>query len=176
MTETFFIGDTHFGHKSIIKFEPIARPFSGLEEMHEVIIERWNKAVHPKHRVFVLGDFCFGKKWLPLAGRLNGLKYLIAGNHDNLSTAEYLKYFHKVSGAMEFDGCVMTHIPVHPEQFLRYRANIHGHLHSKLVDWFSPVTLEIKVDERYINVSCEQNGLVPIPYSQIQARLAEDRL
>lgn len=41
MINTWFIGDTHFGHANILQFEKDARPFETLEEMHEVIIERW---------------------------------------------------------------------------------------------------------------------------------------
>lgn len=170
MMETYFIGDTHFGHKSIIRFESESRPFDDLEVMHEAIIANWNKVVRKGDKVIHLGDFCFGEKWLPIAERLNGLKYLVLGNHDCLSTAKYLKYFHKAIGAMEFDGNILTHIPVHPEQFLRYKYNIHGHLHSKIVDWFNPVTYVIAPDKRYINVSCEQINLTPISYEQLKSQ------
>ncbi len=168
MTETYFIGDTHFGHKSIIKFESEARPFPDLETMHETMIANWNKVVRKGDKVIHLGDFCFGERWLPIAGRLNGLKYLVLGNHDCLSTAKYLKYFHKAVGAMEFDGNILTHIPVHPSQFPRYKYNIHGHLHSKLVmqdGW--PQDSDV-YDLRYINVSCERTNLTPVSYAQLK--------
>lgn len=154
--ETFFIADTHFGHKSICKFEQEHRPFSCLEDMHEFMIRVWNDVVRPKDKVIHLGDFSFGEKGLEIAGRLNGLKYLVQGNHDTLSTDKYLKYFHKVLGCMEYDNNILTHIPVHESQFCRYKANIHGHLHSRKLD-----------DARYINVSAEQIGLKPIAYGEL---------
>lgn len=30
MPDTFVIGDTHFGHRKIIQFEPVLRPFATI--------------------------------------------------------------------------------------------------------------------------------------------------
>lgn len=159
MTNTFFIGDTHFGHGSILKFETEARPFASLDDMHGFMISAWNSVVRKGDKVIHLGDFCWGEKYLPIAGELNGLKYLVLGNHDALASAKYLKYFHKVMGVMQFDDCVLTHIPVHDSQKYRYKRNIHGHLHSKNL-----------ADPWYINVSCEQNNLMPISYEDLKIK------
>lgn len=75
---------------------------------------------------------------------LNGVKKLVMGNHDRYPCALYLEYFSQVVGTAETRGCILTHVPVHPSQFGRYKANIHGHLHSSKMD-----------DVRYINVSAE---------------------
>lgn len=158
MSEVFFIGDTHFGHKGIITFSGTKehRPFATIEEHDAELVKRWNGVVGKNDTVWVLGDFCFGKRNLDIAGELNGYKKLVAGNHDMYATADYLKYFNKVYGAVEFKGALLTHIPVHESQFSRYYMNIHGHLHShKLSDY------------RYFNVSCEQINLTPIPYDEI---------
>lgn len=171
--ETYFIGDTHFGHKNIIAHEPKDRPFTNLEHMHEAMIANWNKVVRKGDKVIHVGDFCFGERWLPIAGELNGLKYLIGGNHDTLSTAKYLKYFHKVMGCMILDNNIITHIPVHTSQFPRFNYNIHGHAHSKHVmqdGW--PQDSDV-YDLRYINVSCEQINLTPISYAQLKSQRME---
>lgn len=164
MSETFFIGDTHFGHKGIINFSETKphRPFSTVEEHDAELVKRWNSVVGKKDVVFVLGDFCFGKRNLPIAGELNGLKKLVMGNHDMYASADYLEYFHKLYGAVEFKGTILTHIPVHECQLSRYWINIHGHLHQKTVD-----------DNRYINVSAEQINLTPIPYDEVMNIWAE---
>lgn len=165
MSETFFIGDTHFGHKGILKFSGTApfRPFSTIEEHDAELINRWNSVVSQGDKVFMLGDFCFGKRNLDVAILLNGYKVLVAGNHDMYATQDYLKFFHKVYGVCEYKGAILTHIPVHPSQFSRYFMNIHGHLHDKNLD-----------DYRYFNVSAEQINLTPIPWDEILDRWAEN--
>lgn len=158
MIETYVIGDSHFGHKNIIKFDSTRpyRQFETIEEHDEELIKRWNSVVKKNDNVFHLGDFCFGKKNIEIAGRLNGNKRLVLGNHDVYPAAEYLKYFSRIFGAIEYKKCILTHIPVHTSQFERFKLNIHGHLHAYYIS-----------DERYVNVSCEQIDLTPISFDVI---------
>lgn len=150
---TFFIGDTHFGHKNIINFESVRpfRPFTSIEEHDEELVRRWNSVVRKGDTVWHLGDFAFGSKHIAIAGRLNGIKKLVLGNHDHYPSAEYLKYFDKLYGAATIEGAILTHIPVHPDQLERFPMNIHGHLHTATVG-----------DSRYVNVSAENINLTPI--------------
>ena len=187
MVNTWFISDTHFGHTNILEFEKEARPFSSLEEMHEVMIERWNSVVKHKDVVYHLGDFCFGRKYLDIASRLNGTKKLVLGNHDTLSSAEYLAYFNKLYGMIYHKQCVLSHMPVYTNGLgSRWFVNVHGHLHSKKVriDGASKIPSIIKVvdgeiyrelpeDRNYFNVSCEQNNLTPIHWDCIALRIKE---
>jgi calcineurin-like phosphoesterase family protein len=53
----WFSSDTHYGHKRII--ELAKRPFSSVEEMDEVMIERHNARVRPGDQFFHVGDFAF---------------------------------------------------------------------------------------------------------------------
>lgn len=158
--EVFVIGDTHFGHAGILNFPGTApfRQFTTLEEHDEEIVRRWNAQVGRKDTVYHLGDFCFGKRNITIAGRLNGFKRLIMGNHDTYASDEYLKYFDKLLGCHEWKGMLLSHMPVHPRQFPRYFMNIHGHTHQSFVhneagerDW------------RYFNASCEHHNLTPVP-------------
>lgn len=157
---THFIGDTHLGHGKILVFEKEARPFSSVEEMNETIIERWNSVVRPNDLVWHLGDVLFGSENFSLLARLNGKKRLVMGNHDHHPTALYLEHFEGVYGAVKEYGMIYTHIPIHPNQFYRFKANIHGHLHSDQLE-----------DKRYVNVSAEQNNLTPISLEEIMERL-----
>ena len=93
MSEVFFIGDTHFGHRGIIQFSETAphRPFATIEEHDAELVRRWNSAVGPKDVVWHLGDFCFGKRNLEIAAQLNGNKKLVLGNHDMYATEDYLR-------------------------------------------------------------------------------------
>jgi calcineurin-like phosphoesterase family protein len=158
MSEVFLISDTHFGHKGIINFSGAKsyRPFNTIEEHDAELVKRWNSVVGKRDIVWHLGDFCFGKRNLPIAAELNGLKKLVLGNHDMYATDDYLKYFHKVYGACEFKGAILTHIPVHESQFSRYFMNVHGHLHSNILS-----------DPRYFNVSAERVDLTPIPWDEV---------
>lgn len=163
MAETFFIADTHFGHKNILRFDTIKayRDFATIEEHDEEIVRRWNGVVSKGDTVWHLGDFAFSSKAVAIAGRLNGHKRLVLGNHDHYPSAEYLKYFHKLYGAATLkDDVLLTHIPVHPAQLERFKFNIHGHLHAHCLP-----------DTRYINVSCEQISLTPFPMEWIISRM-----
>ena len=80
--EIFWTSDTHFYHEACIKF--CDRPFSSLQEMHEVLIRNWNDTVKETDTIIIDGDFAFtGNKTLieELLNFLNGIKILIPGNH-----------------------------------------------------------------------------------------------
>ena len=79
--QVWFTSDLHFGHKNVINY--CNRPWLTVDEMHAGIIKIWNKTVHPKDIVYVLGDFSLNPKWSrEIIPKLNGHKRLIAGNHD----------------------------------------------------------------------------------------------
>jgi calcineurin-like phosphoesterase family protein len=156
MAETWLIGDTHFGHRKM----PELRGFASMEEHDEVLIARWNAVVRKHDTVWHLGDVLFGRPAFACLDRLNGTKKLVAGNHDGYPTTAYLAHFNRVVGAVEIANCILTHIPVHESQFHRYRANIHGHLHTRTLN-----------DPRWVCVSAEQNNLTPIALGEVLARL-----
>lgn len=81
-TKTWFSADLHLGHHQIIDY--CNRPFATVEQMNETIIARWNERVAPEDTAWLLGDVALGTidETLPLLARLNGRKYLVAGNHD----------------------------------------------------------------------------------------------
>lgn len=181
MSEVFFISDTHFGHRGILMFTKTKpfRPFATIEEHDEELIRRWNSVVGKNDTVWHLGDFCFGKRNLQIAERLNGNKRLVMGNHDMYATADYLQYFTKVCGVVEYKGMILSHIPVHECQFPRFYMNVHGHLHTEnvmkpkemLIDG---TIIEEKPDNRYFNVSAEQINLTPIPFDEILNKWTEN--
>jgi calcineurin-like phosphoesterase family protein len=146
----FVIGDTHFGHKKIIDFEAAARPFASVEEHDAELVRRWNATVNKHDTVWHLGDVLFGEASFAILPQLNGVKKLVMGNHDSYPAAKYLEHFSQICGAVQLRGYLLTHVPVHPGQFHRFKGNIHGHMHSAKID-----------DPRYICVSAEHTGLAP---------------
>ena len=160
MNRIFIISDTHFAHANICRYEPVARPFASVGEHDEEVVRRWNDTVKPKDTVWHLGDVLFGECAFATLARLNGVKKLVMGNHDHYPIARYAEHFSTIRGAVQMRDCIFTHIPVHPDQLHRFRANVHGHLHSKTVS-----------DDSYINVSAEQNNLTPVLLDKVLAKL-----
>jgi calcineurin-like phosphoesterase family protein len=183
MIETWFTSDLHLGHKNILLYEALHRPFKTVEEMNERLISNWNSVVGAKDIVYVLGDFAFGKHNIQLAERLAGKKRLVLGNHDTYHAAAYLEYFDKLYGMCYWDKCILSHMPVHMYnthvhlQSYDIAAplflNVHGHLHSKNVKTviFEDTGAELIIDdENYFNVSVEQHNLTPVNADIIRAK------
>lgn len=149
--------------------------FTNSDEGDEAMIERHNKVVKPEDRVYFVGDFCFSKKHIAKAGRMNGRKVLIKGNHDTLELKEYLPYFDDIRGSHQFSGVLITHIPVHEESLGRWGFNIHGHLHANRVMRTVPFITRNEnlnsyeeIDPRYFNVSVEQVNYTPISLEEVK--------
>lgn len=166
----WFASDHHMGHsKPYDTFTKECGSFlradlsDNMDEADELMIQRHNARVKPEDRVYFVGDFCFSKKHIYKAGRMNGRKVLIKGNHDTLELKEYLPYFDDVRGSHQFSGMVITHIPVHEQSLGRWGFNVHGHLHAnRVTDRFD------RVDPRYFNVSVEQINYTPISLEEVK--------
>ena len=50
----YYIADTHFGHKNVIRFDN--RPFADTTLMDEVLVHNWNERVTEDDTVYILGD------------------------------------------------------------------------------------------------------------------------
>lgn len=170
MSNTFFASDYHFHHESMMKFtrsdgSPL-RVFENADHMNEYMVMRHNRVVSPKCKIYMLGDITMGKnsKALSILGRMHGEKILIKGNHDLANASEYLKYFKDIRGVHQFDGMVLSHIPLHPESLYRWKINVHGHLHANRVR-----TEAGHIDPRYVSVCMEQlDDYTPISLEELK--------
>ena len=165
MANIFLVSDTHFGHAGVCRFTHEdtgikIRPWTDPNEMDEDMVRMWNETVRPTDKVYHLGDVVINRKSLKILDRLNGDKVLIRGNHDIFKLEDYTKYFRDVRGYHVMDNMILSHIPVHPDSKGRFKANIHGHLHSRNLP-----------DPFYINVSVEQIGFKPILFEEIRTRV-----
>jgi calcineurin-like phosphoesterase family protein len=171
MSNTFLVSDTHFSHKGITQFlrqdGTKVRPWDDPDEMDEAMVDRWNKVVNPKDKVYHLGDVVINRKALKILSRLNGDKVLIRGNHDIFRLEEYLEYFRDLRAYHVMNGCILSHIPLHVESLGRFGVNIHGHLHERRV------MLDGKVDPRYFNVCVEHTNFQPIPLETVYQLIEE---
>jgi len=149
MGRVFIISDLHFSHKNMA----IKRGFKDETEHDNFIIEQWNKVVLIKDTVWILGDITMGKSSpYSLLDKLNGIKKVVLGNHDQPQhVKELMKYVNSVCGMIKYKGYILSHCPVHESEIERFGKNIHGHVHENSLN-----------DERYINVSCEVVNFTPI--------------
>jgi calcineurin-like phosphoesterase family protein len=78
----YFTSDTHFGHYNILKY--CNRPWKEIYHHDNQLIKNWNSVVNPDDRVYHLGDFGFKSKSVnkEIAEQLNGIKFILHGNHD----------------------------------------------------------------------------------------------
>lgn len=175
MTNTFFISDTHFGHRNtwaLFKREdgtPL-RPFKSTREMDDTLIKNWNKTVSPKDRVYHLGDFCIKRKMLHVLHQLNGRIHIVLGNHDPWKKSDWDQFENvtHLGGCMTFPGLgwLCTHIPVHERQLQgRWKYNLHGHLHYRTMN-----------DSRYFNCSVECIDYTPIEIEEVKKILSDDKV
>lgn len=157
----WFTADTHFGHKNILGFEPTSRPYIDTDTMDWAIIRNINSVVMPNDTLFILGDIAFSSRH-DMLDHINAQKIIIIlGNHDYPNKVPgMMKPGIKVAGCLDYKKCILTHIPVHPTQLYRYRANIHGHLHSLFIP-----------DKRYYNVGMERHEMMPIKWEDLAKRI-----
>lgn len=141
MGNVYVISDPHFGHKNMA----LHRGFSSVEEHDQYIVKTWNSIINKKDTLIILGDITMEKANYTILDEVKGFKKIVLGNHDQSQhILELLKHVNSVCSCMKYKGCLLSHIPIHPNELLRYRRNIHGHVHENTLS-----------DKRYINVSCE---------------------
>jgi calcineurin-like phosphoesterase family protein len=179
-----YIADLHFGHYNIISFD--SRPFSGTEDMEEIMITNWNSVVKQNDTTYILGDFCWGKEddWIRLVGLLNGNKVLISGNHDLKNMSSYLKgKFADIKDYKEMadnqNHVILSHYPI---MFYRnsYNPNCYmlcGHVHTTrendfLIEW----RRILKATRRFNSDSCGNiyNVGCMMPYINYVPRTLEE--
>lgn len=161
LRDIWVISDTHFNHENIIRY--CGRPFSCAEEMNEVMMDNWNSVVKPGDKVYHLGDVVMGKKeeFKQFWPHFNGRKRLIVGNHDDIKWLSSGNFFQKVTVWRMFPEyeCVLTHVPInlHEEADMRYKYNLHGHIHNDFVTHNNG-----NKDTRYFNCCVEHHNYTPI--------------
>lgn len=184
----FFTSDTHFGHKNVIGY--CKRPYENTDDMDEDLIARWNAVVLPEDIVYHLGDFSLNKtKVKKITPRLNGIKKLIAGNHDKCWTLreKYVNLYREAGWQSTqrtlqipiFDNnthiALLSHLP-YKDMFAkdkRYHDEkpiddgntwlLHGHVHQ---GW--------KFKGKQINVGVDVWDLAPVPYETIAKIIREN--
>lgn len=98
MSEVYFLGDLHAGHKNVCKF----RTQFESEEQHFLFVKQnYHKVVTKRDRVFFMGDTAFTKERLVDITTWRGEKIAILGNHcleKECSIRDYVEVFDDVQG------------------------------------------------------------------------------
>ena len=166
----FYIADLHIGHENILTFDN--RPFANINEMHQVIVDNWNRVVSGNDTVYILGDFCWAKEsdWPFYLGPLAGQKVLIRGNHDPKQFSQTTKKFlADVKDYKEITDngrhVILSHypIPFHKADYNPDCWMLYGHVHTtREYDFMVKLRQEIKEKHtedghcvgNWINVGC----------------------
>jgi calcineurin-like phosphoesterase family protein/2'-5' RNA ligase len=153
----YFIGDTHFDHRNIIKYTH--RPFSNVTEMNKTIKNNWNATVSDNDIVYFLGDWTFGWGHKPAEywkRQLKGVIVSIRGSHDQQARG------------IKFENTKVLHVNEHSFLLIHNPEDrktkwqgwiIHGHVHNK-----KPF---IDGEKKTINVSAEVINYRPVSLSYL---------
>lgn len=153
VANVWFTSDLHFGHKRIAEFR---KEVLSEEDNRAKICWDWEDLVTKRDDVYILGDVAFTEETLDEVGSLPGRKFLVRGNHDELDTQTYLKYFTEVYGLKKYKEFWLSHAPIHPNE-LRGKINLHGHVHYESIRKPYNLIIDIKpeLDTRYLNLCVE---------------------
>jgi calcineurin-like phosphoesterase family protein/2'-5' RNA ligase len=159
----YFIADTHFDHKNIIRY--CHRPFSSVAEMNRAMKNNWNNTVGDNGIVYFLGDWSFGRGSRPPAywkGRMKGNIVSIRGSHDRRQSGIRFQDFEELHATGY--NFLLIHNPNpndgHNTQEQKEKLEnwygwiVHGHVHDK-----APFIDGVK---KRINVSVEVINYKPV--------------
>ncbi|WP_455490311.1 metallophosphoesterase [Granulicatella sp.] len=167
----YFIADTHFFHDNIIL--NCDRPFANVEEMNKTIIANWNATVNKNDEVYVLGDMFFRaddiKEINNTLKQLNGIKYLIYGNHDDyinhpdFDTSAFIfikSYYTFKQNKRKF---ILFHYPILEWEGKKQGSILlYGHVHNDNPDYYANV-----LGKNAFNVGADMIDFRPISIQEI---------
>jgi len=157
----WFTSDLHIGHPKIAEL----RGFSTVKEHDDTIIHNISSKLLKRDKLFILGDVVWKPMHLRRLDEISCYKELLFGNHDKLSTKEYMKYFQKLHGFVRYKNFWLSHCPIHPQEIHRCMGNIHGHIHNKAAT--KPL------DKPYYCVNLDFHDLFPVQFETIRDSFEE---
>lgn len=190
----FFTSDFHLFHKNALRFDN--RPFTDVNEMHQVIEDRWNETVNDGDYVIYLGDLSFARREEQnevegMLWRLKGKIHFVMGNHDKWEDIKKLPKLESVQdylevriGRMEDDGkgtlvkretlFTCMHYPIYSWNKSHHGSyHVHGHCHGNLHHGEDAIYY---VNRRAIDVGCMLHDYHPISYLDVIEKLKEVKL
>lgn len=180
MSRIHYWSDLHLGHEFVAKLRGFT-PAGDAEawEMHDWHLQlAWMENVKPKDHIWILGDISGGRNEdyaLDLIASMPGIKHLISGNHDSVSSihrnawkqqAKFLEVFASVQDfarhKVKKQDFLLNHYPYNgdhdgrPDRYTEYRLQnvgiplVHGHVHDawdqKTAGWLGTPMMNVGVD------------------------------
>ncbi len=154
--------------------------------MNKVMIEKWNKKVHARDEVVILGDLSLGngKETNEILCRLKGRLCLIRGNHDerylrdkdfNISRFEWVKDYAEIHDNRR--KIILMHYPIfcYNGQFRRGADGtpltymLHGHIHKTAcpalyVEIILRISLQTKSKRKFELICFALQGIITVDY------------
>ena len=169
----WFTSDCHFGHKNVLRL--CNRPFNSIQHMEEEIIKKWNKKVNPNDVVYMLGDITWGydsKEVKNILDKMNGIKYLIIGNHDKIGPhqlsncwAEIVPYKRII---IDNKIIILSHYPMLEWDGAYHKSiHLHGHTHG-LLDLKEYTKLTKHGNINCMDVGMDTNNYEPYSWEDIK--------
>lgn len=133
--------DLHLSHKNIAKYA--GRPFdnsTNTYHMDSTLINNWNNVVKEEDTVLCLGDMALGDMSLsiPMYSQMNGLKYLIPGNHDGNSSVMRKRYNKKLDKLQKWNELYANEFIVLPETGVELLLIIDGKEYKGFASHYPP--------------------------------------
>lgn len=169
----FFTSDWHLFHDKIRLYTD--RPHISLDQMHKVLVSKYNQIVTDDDEIWNLGDVAmlsseFVGKLRKEVNKFKGVKHLVVGNHDrwriqlyedagfnSAHTSFWFKY-NDLTFHLFHDPAKYTTIENNPKAIM-----LCGHIH-KLFKHLLP-------EKRIINVGVDAWNFIPVSFDQILSLL-----
>jgi calcineurin-like phosphoesterase family protein len=185
--KAFFISDTHYHHKSIVRGSSTwadktgCRDFDSLEEHDKALVERINGIVGEDDILFHLGDWSFGgfEMIQELRDKIVCKNiHLILGNHDHHiennrqnCRRNFLSVNHYLELSLNKEMIIMSHWPMKVWNHAHKGSwHLHGHTHNNLASddiWLSGV-VETDSPRKTMDVGVDTNNLFPYTFEDIK--------
>ena len=172
----YFISDTHFFYMQASR----KKLFNDYNDMHNYIIDNWNKKVSEEDDIYIVGDFSNERGYLKTAEllkSLNGNKYLIKGNNDKFindtkfdkTLFKFIKDYHVLdikNYSKIIKKAVLFHYPILEwEGYYNNTILIHGHWHK-----------DKKYHKLAFNTACDIHNFTPLSINEILKMVMNEHL
>jgi len=174
---TYLTADLHLGHENIIEYSD--RPFSGVGEMDEYLIQKIVETTKINDTLWILGDITGPPNPDDLREKLSRIPCVvrwIEGNHDPNPEAisdlvSHEGHYAEIKTGVKNDKGYELSIALSHYPMVRWNGSYHGHFHAHghVHDGIKEQNLE----ERRIDVGVDAQGYKPVSVEELVETLSQ---